>query len=403
MAGENGPRAASSVNGGGTDSGLVMPVLTGMVFLGATLLFGMEPLVGRILVPYFGGAAHVWLTSLMFFQAMLLVGYLYAHLFAQRLGPWHLLLLLLPLINLPLGATPRPAPDTPLLTLLSVLLVHFALPFAVLSTTAVVAQSWLARSRAGQRREPYPLYAASNAGSLLALFGYAFLAEPLLGVKAQSSIWTGDYLIYAALVVAAWFTLSPGPGPVAVTGEEGSELPGESAPTARHYALWLLLSALPSGFLLTVTNFIALEVGSFPMVWVFPPALYLGSFVVTFRSQGGVPKLLGVLWPEVVILGLLLYLLPISWVGWFMAVIAPLLVLLGVCLVAHGELYERRPPVRFLTNYYLSMAVGGFLGGGVSEPGGAPGLFRTLRVSPHSGGPGYHLWLVPPPGATLLP
>ena len=127
-------------------SGYAMPVLTGMVFLGATLLFSMEPMVGRILVPYFGGSAHVWLTSLMFFQAMLLVGYLYAHLFAQRLGRWHLLLLLLPLINLPLGAATRPAPETPILTLLGVQIVHFALPFTVLSTTAVVAQLWLARS-----------------------------------------------------------------------------------------------------------------------------------------------------------------------------------------------------------------------------------------------------------------
>ncbi len=127
-------------NDQGLGSGFAMAVLTAMVFLGAILLFGMEPLVGRILVPCFGGAAHVWLTSLMFFQAMLLVGYLYAHLFAQRLGRWHLLLLLLPFINLPLGVTTRPAPETPLLTLLAVLLADFALPFGVLATTAVVAQ-----------------------------------------------------------------------------------------------------------------------------------------------------------------------------------------------------------------------------------------------------------------------
>jgi hypothetical protein len=137
-----------------THRGFAMPILTGMVFLGATLLFGMEPLVGRILIPYFGGAAHVWLTSLMFFQAMLLVGYLYAHLFARRLGRWHLLLLLIPLVNLPIGATLKPAPEVPLLTLLAVLSVHFALPFAVLSTTAVVAQLWLTNSIAGQRYEP---------------------------------------------------------------------------------------------------------------------------------------------------------------------------------------------------------------------------------------------------------
>lgn len=360
---------------GVTGAAFVMPMLTGLVFLGAILLFGMEPLVGRILVPFFGGAAHVWLTCLMFFQAMLLIGYLYAHLCAPKLGRWHLLILLLPLVNLPLGATATPAPETPLFTLLSVLVVNFALPFAVLATTAVVAQSWLALSAAGQRHNPYPLYAASNAGSLLALFGYAFLAEPLLGVRTQSLAWTCGYLIYAALVVAAWFTLRPGKEPAVAPGEKGPELASANRPTTKHYTQWLILSALPSAFLLTVTNFIALEVGSFPMVWVFPLALYLGSFVITFRSNGGVPRLLGAVWPEVVILGLILDFVPFAWGIWG----APLLLILAVCLVAHGELYERRPPVRFLTNYYLTMAVGGFLGGAAVSlvaPRIFPGLYE---------------------------
>lgn len=376
---------ANHTSAGARGSGLVMPVLIGMVFLGATLLFGMEPLIGRMMIPFFGGAAHVWLTSLMFFQAMLLVGYLYAHLGAPRLGRWHLLLLLLPLVNLPLGATATPAPETPLFTLLAVLVVNFALPFAVLATTAVVAQSWLAHSAAGQRHNPYPLYAASNAGSLLALFGYVFLAEPLLGVRAQSLVWTSGYLIYAALVVAAWFTLRPDKKPTVTLIEKEPELQSETGPTAKEYARWLILSALPSGFLLTVTNFIALEVGSFPMVWVFPLALYLGSFVITFRNNGGVPRLLAAVWPEVVILGLILNLVPIKWGIWLFVVIGPLLVILAVCLVAHGELYERRPPVRFLTNYYLTMAVGGFLGGALVSLA-APRLFPGLYE--------YHIILV---------
>lgn len=362
-------------NDGVTGAAFAMPMLTGLVFLGAILLFGMEPLVGRILVPFFGGAAHVWLTCLMFFQAMLLIGYLYAHLCAPRLGRWHLLILLLPLVNLPLGATTTPAPETPLFTLLSVLVVNFALPFAVLATTAVVAQSWLALSAAGQRHNPYPLYAASNAGSLLALFGYAFLAEPLLGVRTQSALWTGGYLLYSALVVAAWFTLRPGKEPAVAPGEKGPELASANRPTTKHYTQWLILSALPSAFLLTVTNFIALEVGSFPMVWVFPLALYLGSFVITFRNNGGVPGLLSALWPEVVILGLILDFVPFAWGIWG----APLLLILAVCLIAHGELYERRPPVRFLTNYYLTMAVGGFLGGAAVSlvaPRIFPGLYE---------------------------
>jgi len=245
----------------------------------------------------------------------------------------------------------------------------------VLATTAVVAQSWLAHSPAGKRHNPYPLYAASNAGSLLALFGYAFLAEPLLGVRAQSALWTGGYLIYGVLVVAAWFTLRPGQEPTASPPDEGQILPSATRPTAKHYAQWLILSALPSGFLLAVTNFIALEVGSFPMVWVAPLALYLGSFVITFRNNGGVPRLLSAVWPEVLILGLILDFVPFAWGIW----VAPLLLILAVCLVAHGELYERRPPVRFLTNYYLTMAVGGFLGGAavsLAAPSLFPGLFE---------------------------
>lgn len=316
----------------------------------------------------------------MFFQAMLLVGYLYAHLSARRLGRWHLLLLLLPLINLPMGATLKSAPEAPLLTLLAVLSVHFALPFVVLSTTAVVAQSWLSSSIAGQRCEPYPLYAASNAGSLLALFGYMLLAEPLLGVKPQSFTWTAGYMIYAILVVAAWFTLRPSTGPIISQSKKDSDPQPEAAPTAKNYILWLLLSALPSAVLLTVTNFIALEVGSFPMVWVIPLALYLSSFVVTFRSNGGVPRFLAAAWPEVVILGFLPYLLPNKWAVW-LAFIGSLLLLLAVCLVAHGKLNERRPQVRFLTNYYLTLAVGGFLGGAVICLA-APWVFRGLYEYP---------------------
>ena len=215
----------------------------------------------------------------------------------------------------------------------------------------------------------------------MALFGYAFLVEPLFGVKAQSFLWTGGYIIYAALVVVAWFTLRPHRGALASRQEQIQAPHSEAAPTARHYALWLLLSALPSGFLLTVTNYIALEVGSFPMVWVIPLALYLGSFVVTFRSKGGVPQFLGVLWPEVIILGVLLYFMPIRWLTWFAGVIGPLLVLLAVCLVAHGELYERRPSVRFLTNYYLTMALGGFLGGAAVSLA-APRVFSGLFEYP---------------------
>ena len=206
---------------------LAMIILTGMVFAGAILLFGLEPLAGRLLTPYFGGAAHVWLTCLMFFQAVLFIGYLYAHLFARKLGVWHLAILALPLVNLPLQVYAQPDPNAPLGHLLYVLSLYVALPFAVLSTTAVVAQTWLTHSRVGRHQEPYPLYAASNAGSLIALLGYTFVAEPLMGVKLQSVTWSLTYVLYAALVVASWVLLRPNLGLMAADGQ------GETRPPSR--------------------------------------------------------------------------------------------------------------------------------------------------------------------------
>ena len=216
-----------SVTVGASGQKQSMMVLLSMVFSGALLLFGMEPLVGRLLTPYFGGAAHVWLTCLMFYQAMLLIGYLYAHLCARKMGGWHLLLLALPLINMPLNINGQPDAHAPLLNILGILILHVALPFIVLSTTAVVAQLWLYRSSLGEHREPYPLYAASNAGSLIALLGYTFIAEPLVGLRMQSLSWTGMYIVYAIICVAAWFQLRPDKGRPFQTSEAGKKLIGQ--------------------------------------------------------------------------------------------------------------------------------------------------------------------------------
>jgi hypothetical protein len=360
-----------------TSHRLAIVVLTSMVFFGALLLFGMEPLVGRLLTPYFGGAAHVWLTCLMFYQAMLLIGYLYAHLFAKKIGGWHMLLLVIPLINLPLSIHAQPDAHAPLFNILSILVLQVALPFIVLSTTAVVAQLWLHRSSAGKYHEPYPLYAASNAGSLIALVGYTFIAEPLVGLRIQSFTWTGTYIIYGMLVVASWFLLRPGKEHNTLKPEDSVAIDYETI-TATAYMRWLLLSSLPSAFLLAVTNFIALEVGSFPLTWVAPLALYLGSFIVTFRTGGGVPRYVKILWPEILLATFALYLWgPSHW----LAIIGHLTVFFMICLVAHGTLYERRPPASLLTNFYLIIALGGWIGGAVISLL-APFLFKGLFEYP---------------------
>jgi hypothetical protein len=356
---------------------LAMIVLTSMVFSGALLLFGMEPLVGRLLTPYFGGAAHVWLSCLMFYQAMLLIGYLYAHLCAKKMGGWHLLLLALPLINLPLNISAQPDAHAPLLNILGILFMHVALPFIVLSTTAVVAQLWFYRSSLGEHREPYPLYAASNAGSLIALLGYTFIAEPLVGLRIQSLSWTGVYIVYALICVAAWFQLRPDKGQNIQTSETVSEI-GGGLVTSLTYARWLLLSSLPSALLLAVTNFIALEIGSFPLTWVIPLALYLGSFIVTFSNRGGVPRFLKILWPETLLITFILYLWgPSHW----LAIIGHLSFFFLICLVAHGTLYERRPRPSLLTNFYLTIALGGWIGGALVSLI-APYMFKGLFEYP---------------------
>lgn len=356
---------------------LAMTVLTSMVFFGALLLFGMEPLIGRLLTPYFGGAAHVWLTCLMFYQAMLLIGYLYAHLCAKKMGGWHLLLLALPLINLPLNINAKPDAQAPLIGILGILFMHVALPFIVLSTTAVVAQLWLYRSSLGEHREPYPLYAASNAGSLIALLGYTFIAEPLVGLRMQSLSWTGTYIVYAIICAAAWFQLRPDKGQNIQASEAGSEIEQDKV-TSLTYARWLLLSSLPSAFLLAVTNFIALEVGSFPLTWVLPLALYLGSFIVTFSNRGGVPRFLKILWPEILLITFILYLWESS--HW-LAIIGHLSVFFMICLVAHGTIYECRPLPGLLTNFYLTIALGGWIGGAVISLA-APFMFKGLFEYP---------------------
>ncbi|MCA9571264.1 MAG: ferrichrome ABC transporter permease, partial [Myxococcales bacterium] len=331
-------------------------VMTLTVLVGALLLFGMEPMVGRMLVPYFGSAVSTWLTALMFFQIVLFGGYLYAHLVAPRIGRWHLLLLFLPLLNLPLGVRGEVAPVAPMAQILLSLTLSVGLPFFVLSTTAVVLQLWWSRSDLGKDREPYPLYAASNSGSLLALLGYPFLVEPLAGLRAQSLVWAAGYVLYAGLVAASWHLARPEPGHAEEVVASGPP------PSVGELSLWALLAALPSGFLLAVTSVIANEVGSFPMVWVLPLAIYLGTFVLLFRDD---PVGMGLrrFWPELGALGLLGYSLA-SGTSYLLLAFQLTLFFL-YCMVVHGELYTRRPEPAYLTRYYLALSFGGGLGGTV--------------------------------------
>ncbi|HNY27011.1 MAG TPA: fused MFS/spermidine synthase [Candidatus Sumerlaeota bacterium] len=363
--------------------------LTFMAFLGSTLLFSMEPLVGRYLTLYFGSSAHVWLTTLMFFQAVLFLGYLYAHLVAPRIGRWHLAVLLLPILALPLKITGTPNANMPVLLILQTLLVNVALPFAAISTTAVVAQLWYFNHE--KKKEPYFLYGASNAGSLLGLLAYTFLIEPFIGLKMQSTLWSVGYGLYYVVVAACWFMLTPGK-PVESTAalpasddldraalpvDEGTGSRSEGKVTTGRYLNWLAISAATSALLLAVTNFIAMEVGSFPFVWILPLGLYLCSFILTFRTAGGSMRFIKWLWVELLLIGFAMTFAGNTWLSMFGISIAFFL----ICLVAHRLLFYLRPAPAQLTAYYLMISFGGWVGGAFVSLV-APRIFNGLYEYP---------------------
>lgn len=347
-----------------------------MVFFGAFLAFSLEPIVGRLVTPFFGGAVHVWTVSLMVFQALLLLGYLYAHLLAPRIGAWHLLLLFLPLLQWPLSFTSEVAPTAPVATLIAMLLMHISLPFTVLSTSAVVAQSWWYGASSNlSRSPPFFLYGISNLGAMAALFSYPFLVEPLFGVNVQRWGWSLGYLLYAGVTVWAWTLLRPQRDDCGVK-EHAIPQPDKSV-----VLRWLALSAAPSALLLSVTNVIAMEVGSFPMVWVCPLALYLGSFIIAFRDRQGARASCIHFW---LIELALLALLAARFSGFgFWALPLILFCFYGLCIIANQRLYGLRPHPSQLTGFYLTIAVGGWIGGLLVSLV-APLLFSGLQEYPLS-------------------
>ena len=360
-----------------------MNALRAFVFLGAFLLFAMEPMVGRLLLPSFGGAFHVWTTSLMFFQGALFVGYLYAHLAAGRVGRAHLGLLALPLLWLPPTVALEADAPRGVLGLLTELTVDFGVSFVALATTGVVAQRWLARSSLPGRDAPYVLYAISNAGSLSALLLYALVIEPLVGLSVQRWAWAAGfvaYLVAAALAHRATHRAEDA-GPARPEAAPFDVVaPDEERITVAHLMTWGLLAAWPSVFLMAVTNLIALDAGNVPLVWVVPLALYLLSFILAFAEPSRVPDAARRLWPHFAAVGLFFFAGAETGGSWA-PVVLQLAVLFAVCLAAHAELHERRPGPRHLTLYYLVLSLGGGLGGAFVALG-APSWFRGLFEYP---------------------
>lgn len=409
-AGRHGPDRAASL-------GQVL-LFAAASFVGAFLLFVVQPMMGRAVLPFLGGSPAVWTTSLFFFQAGLLGGYLYAHagmrfLGPRRLAPVHLVLLVVSVLTLPAvvpsGWTP-PTEGSPVPWLLALLTVSVGAPFFLLSTTAPVVQRWYAATDPTGRRDPYFLYAASNLGSLGALLAYPFVVEPLLGLEEQTRSWSVGFGVWIVLVAgcAAWVLLRgrresgsgsersddvpherpehrapqggtrPGPGPGAgeADEEEGTEesrpsdggrgdfsAPNDPRGPATTRLRWVLLAFAPSSLLMGVTTHLSTDVAAAPLLWVVPLALYLLTFAIAFSRKPVLSHDFAVRWQPLVVIPLVVALF---WGVGIPDVSEMLLHLMGfflTALVCHGELVRLRPPARKLTEFYLWIATGGMLGG----------------------------------------
>ncbi len=347
--------------------------------LSAFLLFSVEPLVGRLVLPVFGGAAGVWATVLAFFQAVLLLGYLYAHVSATRLSvrvgvTLHLALAAAAVVATlfaPTRLADVPIGDLPTLLGLIVLLTITIGPAAfVLTATTPLMSSWYARVRTtgdptASRSDPYWLYALSNGASLIALLAYPFVLEPTVGLAAQRGAWAIGFGLLAVVLVGAslrYVGTVRSAGRDAVVSQEATT-PVTTLGRGRRLR-WLLLSAVPAGLLSAVTNFVTTDLISAPLLWVVPLAVYLGSFVVAFSARGRariVPLVLALAPAAATLLWV-----PIgSSAGW---PIVPLLIVeyVGFAIVAtaiHGRLAADRPAGDHLTDFYLTMSTGGVIGG----------------------------------------
>ena len=361
-----------------------MPLHAATIFVSAFLLFLVQPILAKQILPWFGGAAIVWTTCMVFFQLVLLLGYAYAHALT-RLAPSrqfviHTALLVASLAFLPIIPDVSWKPEggaNPVLRILALLFATIGLPYFLLSSTSPLVQAWFARAYPG--RDPYPLFALSNFASMTALLGYPFLLEPWLRNAEQSYGWSAGFALFILLGAALAWRSRALPA-VTYSGDGVSDEARDAKPRASEIALWLLLSAMGSVMLLAVSNHLTQNISSIPLLWVVPLALYLVTFILCFEGRRWY-------WRDGFLATLVWFL---CIMGWFLAdkslqfelvwhVVVFCLGLFVVCMFCHGELALRRPAPRHLTLFYLVVSLGGVIGGilvGIVAPVTLPGYLE---------------------------
>lgn len=362
-----------------------MPLHAATIFLSAFLLFLVQPILAKQILPWFGGAAIVWALCMVFFQLVLLLGYAYAHwltsrVSAARQGWIHIALLIASLALLPISpdVSWKPAgDDNPVVRILALLFATIGLPYFLLSSTSPLVQAWFARAFPGS--SPYRLFALSNFASMLALLGYPFLLEPWFTNPQQSSGWSGAYALFVVSCAALAWKARSLPA-MDVEGGQIAATAGEAPPRARSVALWLALSAMGSVMLLGVSNHLTQNISSIPLLWVIPLAVYLLTFILCFEGRHW--------YRRDIYLGSLVWTLCVM--AWFLAdkslqfellwqITVFTIGLYFVCMFCHGELARLRPGPKHLTLFYLIVSLGGVIGGvlvGIVAPVALPGYLE---------------------------
>ena len=361
-------------------------IFAATLFISAALMFVLQPMFGKILLPLLGGSPSVWNTCMVFYQTILFLGYLYAHYLSTRLTQHrqimvHVGLILVSFIALPVGLPDQIAPPTesnPTFWLLGILFVSIGLPFFVISTTAPLVQKWFSNVGHHTSDDPYFLYAASNAGSLIALLSYPFVIEPNIGLSNQQSFWSIGFILLSLLIGGCAFRVWKAQENKLAESLEDSKT--ELSLTTKLH--WLALALVPSSLLLGLTTFISTDIASVPLLWIIPLTLYLLTFIIVFSKWHDKVHPLMVNLQPIVLLPFLAY-------SFINPAVLPYWVDLGIHLTAfflavmvcHGELARLRPNTQHLTTYYLIMSFAGMLGG-MFNTFVAPFIFNSVYEYP---------------------
>jgi hypothetical protein len=357
------------------------------VFTSAALLFIVEPMIAKMMLPLLGGSPAVWNTCMVFYQIVLLGAYVYAHLLSRTFTKRRQVIIHMTLVGvsiaalpviLPSGMTP-PADRSPIPWVLVVLARTAAVPLFVVSSTSPLMQRWIA---SGRQTNPYALYAASNAGSMLALVAYPALVEPFLTLHQQSAAWTTVYVGFGVLTLAcaAW-TWSSWRARSSQIESAIESTPSGAAPTMATLARWTVLAAVPSSLMLGVTTFATTDIAAVPLLWILPLGLYLLTLVLVFMERSIAPHaLMGRLLPILVVPLISLIVFDSGMPG-PVQMFLHLATFFVASMVCHGELARTKPQPAYLTTFYICLATGGSLGG-LFNAVIAPVVFKTVTEYP---------------------